>query len=607
MQTPSPTLPPPHWLRHYASPEYVWTTTSLADNKNSKTSFSRPLGLVESIFDSDGRFWEGRADINCLLTLEIRSSLSTVELRKHILLAWACLRCQHLLLQARAVVAANAGLKGVAGESKSHDVRFVLDLPATPTAALAEAEKHIVFLADHYDTIAWQDFWLHCQNATRVIDPNLALAKLFILPPEASKKDPDLFTLHFLTIGAHQIWDGLATSIWMRNLTQYLNESSVQLTQRLTVSLEVEGVRARLPPPQEALYPPLTSSRARQNWFWLLTRLLRHVRKPLSAGFPNPLYRSQRRPPIPLSPVYDKVLDYTTTPPLNTTVINITLPRHQTRTLHRLCREAGTSVGAGCFALVALSMMSLYESRLPDVPAEERRPFITGFPLNPRAFFDHKVEPDSCMLAFSDGIALPFLSSSLPVEGRLRLLAMAAQRQLGVYQKRRKGLEMLGSRGREQEILSMGSRGAGRVLAVQYLNSVERADAMLPEQLRRYPDPQGGYPASQNPTGQTCGVSSVGRRDPLLRPGVYDVHRPVFEGGKDMVADFRSMRQCVRAREGEFLVGIGGDEEAVGVGVSVDASVVDLGRVEVWRGVLLGLLEGVGGEGMEGREGGARL
>ncbi|KAK3675546.1 hypothetical protein LTR78_004630 [Recurvomyces mirabilis] len=594
MQTPSPT-PQPHWLRHYASPNYTWTATSIdATNPDSRTRFSRPLGLVESIFDSDGRFWEGRADINCLLTLEIRSSLSPVELRKHILLAWTCLRCQHLLLQARAVVSAEERSEG---KSKSHDVRFIVDLPATTTDARVEAEKHIVFLADHYDTITWQDFWLHCQNAARVLDPNLALAKLFLLTPEI-KKGSETFTLHFLAIGAHQIWDGLATSIWMRNFTQFLNESHVQLTQRLTASLEPKGVRARLPPPQEALYPPFlptATSRAKQRWFWLLTRLLRHVRKPLAAGFPNPLYRSQRQPPIPLSPVYDRVLNYTTTPALNTTVINITLPTHQTRTLHRLCREAGTSVGAGCFALVAMSMMALYESLNPNIPLAERRPFITGFPLNPRAFFDHKVEPDSCMLAFSDGISLPFLSASLPVEGRLRLLAKVAQRQLGVYQKRRTARQ-------EQDLSSMTSRGAGRVLAVQYLNSIERADAMVPGRLRKYPNPQGQYPASQNLTGQTCGVSSVGRRDPLLRPGVYDVRRPACEEGKEMVADFRSMRQCVRAREGEFLVGIGGDEEAVGVGVSVDASVVDLGRVEEWRGMLLGLLEGVGGEGREGRE-----
>lgn len=106
-------------------------------------------------------------------------------------------------------------------------------------------------------------------------------------------------------------------------------------------------------------------------------------------------------------------------------------------------------------------MMELYEKLEPDVKLADRKCFITGFPLNPRAFFGFSTDPDSMMLAFSDGISLPFLSSDLSATGRLRLLARQAQRQLSAYQKRPKAA------GDEATRQLLTSRGAGLVLANQ--------------------------------------------------------------------------------------------------------------------------------------------
>lgn len=87
-------------------------------------------------------------------------------------------------------------------------------------------------------------------------------------------------------------------------------------------------------------------------------------------------------------------------------------------------------------------MMEIEEARHPNIPPSERRPFIASFPLNPRAFFGYSGPSDSCMLAFSDGIVLPFLSSGLDIEGRFRLTTRQADRQLRAYQKRLRSTEL---------------------------------------------------------------------------------------------------------------------------------------------------------------------
>ncbi|KAK0286216.1 hypothetical protein LTR91_002560 [Friedmanniomyces endolithicus] len=560
MEYPSPA---PGWLRHYAAKdEYEWRN-ALSSHNTQTSRFYRPLGLVESTFDSDGRYWEGRADLNVMLELEMKSTVGEAELRRRILLAWTCLRCQHWLLQTKAL--AGKDVAAATLKESRDDIFFAVDVPSTVNNAVEEAEHHLVHLNEHHDEVGWRDFWLHCQNTPRVVDPKKALAKMFVLPSERRAESNGTSTLRFLTVGAHHIWDGLTTT-------------PQQLEERLQTLLDPDGVRVRLPLPQEALYPPISGARARQRWFWLLTRILRHVRTPLLAGFGNPLERQSSLPSTPLSPIYAKALDYSRLPPLNTVTCPVAIRQRPTQHLHRLCREVKASIGAGCFALSALVMMEMYEQLHPDIPLEQRRPFVSGFPLNPRAFFNHHVDPDSCMLAFCDGITLPFLPSSLPLDGRLRLLIRQAHLQLAAYQKRTRPAEA------QAELRYMSSRGAGRVLANQYIGSVERADQQLPEALRTGVNPQGGYAMKPNLSRQTCGVSSVGNRSSVISAKMYDVHdeaRIVEQEG--FVADFRSIHAAVRAREGEFLVGIGGSDEGLWADVSIDASSINVSLVELWK------------------------
>jgi len=511
-----------------------------------------------------------------MLELEMKSTVGEAELRRRILLAWTCLRCQHWLLQTKAL--AGKDVAAATLKESRDDIFFAVDVPSTVNNAVEEAEHHLVHLNEHHDEVGWRDFWLHCQNTPRVVDPKKALAKMFVLPSERRAESNGTSTLRFLTVGAHHIWDGLTTYVWMRDFVHLLNRTPQQLEERLQTLLDPDGVRVRLPLPQEALYPPISGARARQRWFWLLTRILRHVRTPLLAGFGNPLERQSSLPSTPLSPIYAKALDYSRLPPLNTVTCPVAIRQRPTQHLHRLCREVKASIGAGCFALSALVMMEMYEQLHPDIPLEQRRPFVSGFPLNPRAFFNHHVDPDSCMLAFCDGITLPFLPSSLPLDGRLRLLIRQAHRQLAAYQKRTRPAEA------QAELRYMSSRGAGRVLANQYIGSVERADQQLPEALRTGVNPQGGYAMKPNLSRQTCGVSSVGNRSSVISAKMYDVHdeaRIVEQEG--FVADFRSIHAAVRAREGEFLVGIGGSDEGLWADVSIDASSINVSLVELWK------------------------
>ena len=181
--------------------------------------------------------------------------------------------------------------------------------------------------------------------------------------------------------------------------------------------------------------------------------------------------------------------------------------------LANLCREAGTSVGAGVFALVGLVMMELYESLHPNVPLDKREHFIASFPLNPRPFFNYTGPPDSCMLAFSDGIAMPFLPSYLPLEGRLKLLSRAAHRQLKQFQKRKQA--------------AVDAHSPLRTVATNYIIAVEMLERKLPERYKQGLNPQGAYPPNFSAGLATCGVSSVG----LVRdcaPGKYDLDAVVL-------------------------------------------------------------------------------
>lgn len=521
------------------------------------------------MFDSDGRYHEGRADMNVQLEVEIKSRLTAEDFRERILFAWTCLRCKHLLLQAKAV-----STKGFYGsETKAGtDVCFAVDVPGSVSQAVEDAGQQLVFLEDHYDYIDPWDFWTHCQNTGRVVDPAKALANMFVLPLEPLATGRG--RLRVLKVGSHAIQDGLAMHIWMRDFVHFLNVPVPGLRKQLKSLLEPAALFRRLPLPQEALYPPISGSRARQRWFWLLTRILRHVRRPHPAGFGNPLRRPQPcNAAVPLSPVYSSVLDYTRLPPLNSNVCFVRTSLRNTRRLHRLCREVGASVGAGCFALAAMIMMEFHERQEPQINLADRRPFISGFPLDPRAFFNHHVEPDSLMLAFCDGISLPFLSSDLDLEGRLRLLIRQAHRQLAAFQKRPK------IKGADEAIQQMGSRGAGRLLATQYVSLVERLEAWKPEHLRQDVSPQGQYPHRPNDSMQTCGVSSTGRREAIIRNGMYDLD----DDKQDFVADYRNIHASVRPRDGEFLIGIGGAEDGLWANLSIDGNAIDPVLVQQWR------------------------
>lgn len=363
-------------------------------------------------------------------------------------------------------------------------LHFAVDVPANTNAAIESAKKHLVFLQDHYSQIDHSTFYNHTLNTARIIDPDVALAKAFVLPltverPEEEGKEEgeEENILRIQLILAHQIADGISVNIWIKTLLQSLNDPIPILRAKILSAIDPNIMQKHLPPPQEALYPPIPGSKARQRWFWAITRILRHVRRPLPAGFENPLLRRRRRrigggkkieksAPIPFPPLYNKVLNYTRTPLLNTLPIHIRVSAQHTAQLQKLVREAQASMGAGIYAMVGVCMMEMYEKQSPEIPLSERKVFIPGFPLNPRAFFGWNSDPDSMMLAFSDGIALPFLSAQLRVAGRLRLLARQAQRQLSVYQKRLNHFAAAaGEKDAKKQFLT--SRGAGLVLANQ--------------------------------------------------------------------------------------------------------------------------------------------
>ncbi|KAM0714950.1 hypothetical protein Q7P37_009415 [Cladosporium fusiforme] len=573
-----PTTRSPHWLDQYGNAEaHAWEVTRSEDGNG---KIYRPLGLIEYAFDSDGRYFEGRADLNVQLDLTIKSSLSKDELRNRISLAWTLFRCEHPLAQSMAVERQPYMSER---NVSTQPVYSVVDVPQDEDTAVASAQDSLVFLEDHFDKVDPYDFWLHCQNTARVVDSAKSLSKCFVYPLIPHKDGTS--TLRFLLVLGHQIADGLTNYTWMRSFVHLLNKPLQELHASLQTDIKAEALLSRLPPPQESLYPHITGSPARQRWFWVLTRVLRHVRTPHPAGFSNPLRRAAPVNPAPLPPTYSAVLNYTRLPVLNTVPVFAKASLPATTRLNRICRSAGVSVGAGCFAVAALLMMEFHERQDPTAPLSARKPFITGFPLNPRPFLSTPVAAESLMLAFSDGIELPFLPSYLPLENRIKLLAKRAQKQLAVYQKREQPVAD------KAGLHYMGSRGPGCMLATQYVASIERAQAKMPAELRGDSrGPQGDYPMRPNATVQTCGVSSVGRRDALIQQHMYDVQAPLREG-KDFVADFKDMNAAVRAREGEFLIGVGGAEDGLWLCVSADASALDPVLMKEWQARLHGIFD----------------
>ena len=394
----------PTWLRGYATNHYDWHTQ---DSGGTKTYWRR-LGLVEEMFDIDGTDYEGRADLNMSLQLEVRTSLSLSAFRDWIAQAWSIMRQKHILMSARAVNSRN-----LFASSENGDERIYTFRPSTTVRDLRESgDRFLDFVDDTYPDCDPNDFYLHLMNTGRAIDPTKALSRVIILP--FSHTTESTFKLRLVIVAGHQVADGLTTFRWMNSLMTLLNMTSSQL-QSLAHSLVSSSPISRLPPAQESLYPPTIGSRARQRWFWLVARILRHTSRPNPPSFQNPLRR-----PTPLSqaqefpPKYTKVLNYSIPPPKQLLhhkrhpLPAMHQPPHnplpQRQHLHRLRP----------LTLVALSMMTLHEHHSPSTPLSQRLPFVGSFPPQPRPFLTTNTtgHEDSLMLAFSDGIVLPFLPPS---------------------------------------------------------------------------------------------------------------------------------------------------------------------------------------------------
>ncbi|PVH98131.1 hypothetical protein DM02DRAFT_596449 [Periconia macrospinosa] len=617
-----------HWLSRYASNYHKWTLSQ----SPSQSTFSRPLGLVELSFDLDGTLFGGRADMNNLLSLEIATSLpSTAALRKRIALAWANLSAQHVLLMSRV------------RDDENGRREFVIDVPVFDAEdVVKKVESDIVWMDEWFkpDEINEGEFYKHCMNVARVLDVTNSTFKVYALPARKVTNHPEAedgverYDITFLIILAHQISDALSAHNWWRDFMKLLNTPEVTLKESLQKLLTVEEIESRLPPAQEDLYPTLspsptssasspsnnTLSLPRLRWYWAVLIILRSLRKPLPPSIPNPLYRRQRlEGPIALPQKYPQLFDYSPSaaPPMSSHHISAQLSAEASARLVRLCRSIGVSIGAGCFALVGLAMMELHqENQLLELQEEEKKkflplPFTASFPLNPRPFFglSTPITPDSCMLAFSEGIVMPYLPSStgLPIEARFKLVAKRANVELKTYQKRRLAPSASTSGTSSAPESSNSNIGTifdphdpKRLLATGYLTVIERVLSRLPPSRRHnFPTPPPSpLKSTQTATSPppvvraTCGVSSFGSTSAFLRRGEYDLNIHSGKEPRDFAADYRASKQGVRARDNEFLVGCLTDEEGrVVFGVSYDWSAIAEDEAERWKECIEGLLE----------------
>ncbi|KAI1147811.1 hypothetical protein F4825DRAFT_465394 [Nemania diffusa] len=562
-----------HWLDQYGKGYHAWARDG--------NGFYRPCGLVETRFDSDGRYFGGRADVNALLTIGVSTRLSEKELQYHIQLAFTLLRLRHCLLGAKA-------------ELRTLEVEpwFSVGIPATVDAAIQDAGLAMRFMDKAVDGVSDAgDFYIHAQNVARIVKPSETLARVFVFPMEKAEGDTRQ-KLQFLFVMAHEITDGLSSMSWMADFTRIMNMLTKQIRQSIERAILPESIQACLPPAQEDLYAPVAPTKARERWFWAITIVLRHVKKQMPPAFPNPLHRttpfSKARP---FAPKYPNVLDYSETPPLNTFFVRFQLSPAASQRLYRLCKEAKASIGAGGFVLVGLAMMAAHEARHPDEAdgAARRRPFVGSFPLNPRPFFGARGLLESVMLAFNKGIVLPFLPSHLPLEARFRLLARQATRQLAAFQKRDLRSSSSSAAAADDAMAHMGINGAGRLLASNYIDGVEKLRSILPLHLRgAVPPPQGAYEVPVwTVSSATCGVSSVGRVD--WSTARFDLGAD--PGADGVIASVEGLQSGVRVRDTEFLVGTWSEDGVVTVGVSFDGNFIDEGNVQGWIETMKSLLE----------------
>lgn len=407
----------PDWLESYATSRHDWQETV----HNGEVIHFRRIGIVEGMFNTDGIDYEGRADLTFNLQVELKTSLTPAELRERFIQAWAVLRQRHILLSAR-VAQRKELLSSVAGR-EADEWLYVFKPCTSQRDAYREAQKHIIMVEDHYPEAGNDEFFTHTLNSSRCLDPYVCLSRFYVMP--LASQGNGVYDASFMMTAGHEIVDGLTSMRWMSSLIHILNQSPEQLSLNLKDLCQTSAV-SRLPPAQESLYPSMGSKPARKRWAWLISRILRHKKKLPPVSFQNPL---RRRSPLTkaqsLPRKFSGVLDYSRLPPLNTYTVRPTLSAASSQRLAQLCREARISIGSGCFALVALVMMLFEERRSPKIPANERLPFVGSFPVNPRPLLDGAPttgKEDNLMLAFSEGIALPFLTSDLPFEGRFRLL-----------------------------------------------------------------------------------------------------------------------------------------------------------------------------------------
>ncbi|KAF2229496.1 hypothetical protein EV356DRAFT_455751 [Viridothelium virens] len=581
-----------HWLERYHSGYHEWKTYG----RNGDSLSGRPLGLVETMFDCDGRRFEGRADVHGVLKLKIKGRETREQLRKRIRLAWANFRAHHPLTRAIADKLPSGPIIDETGK-EGHQRYFVIrPLGKSSKENLEDSSATLTFVEDFHAQVDPADFLKHVENTGRAIDPSKSLSKLFVLP--LIKLSDGTFQLPLVFIFAHQITDGLTMYNWLPHFNHLLNQSQSTLLTLLTTLSSLSSPNPPktslppLPPAQEDLYPPIPGTPAHQRWSWLLLRILRHIRRPLPPAFPNPLTRTHPLPPghaRPMPPSYPSILNYHPTPPLNTHRAHAVLSPAASRRFHAIALSAGVSLGATAFALVGLVMQTLHASLHPRCDDEEARPsFIASFPLNPRAFLSSAsaAPADSLMLGFSSGLVLPFLPLEAPVGLRMRVLARRAQAQLRRYQRREVRRSKDGARA---------AAGARELLQDLYLMTAERSEMLLGEEERMGWVVQGGYPARGNPTGATCGVSWVGAVEALMR-GPMDAK--VEEEGKrkdgvvggngeeqsEFEAAWMDVDMGIRVREREFLVGgstLGHDR--VSFAVSYDGNAYDEALVRKWE------------------------
>ncbi|KAL1604071.1 hypothetical protein SLS60_005663 [Paraconiothyrium brasiliense] len=541
-----------HWLNRYGNGYYAWKRTEY----HGHASFERPIGLVETSFDTDGR-------------------LSKEAFRRRIALAWANLRLRHVMLMSRTVF-----------NEAERQRKFVVDLHGSIEEVLQDVMRNVVWVEDYYAKVDGTEMHRHAFNVGRIVEPEACMSKLHVLP---SVKRPDGSSeVRFLIVMGHQISDGLSAYNWFSDFLRILNLSEKNLENEIDIGRQEDEIEKRLPPAQEDLYPRVAGNEARERWFWAIIRVLRHLRKTTPRSITNPLRRERREEAITFPPHFSKIFDYSeaSKPPLNSGLIVASLSPRASKRMMDLCRSIHVSIGAGCFALAGLAMMTIHEERFPNIPDDKRLPFASGFPLNPRAFFGWNTPADSCMLAFSEGIVMPFLPSSLPIEGRFKLIASHANRELRMYQKRAKGKSTDRQGGFDPH-------NPARLLANAYLSAIERSDAKLPDDMKWGVNPHGELLPPAFQFRATCGVSSIGRTAHWLAAGTYDLsvvgNRPEE---KYFAADFWSFEQGVRARDDEFLVGSSTDAEGrVKFGVSYDESAISSEMAGRWREVVEGLME----------------